>query len=265
MWLLIDIGNTETKFASVNEVTGKIYRLGSVSSSGKKLQSALVNTIDQHRFTRVCICSVVPGLADAARDLFRFADVPTLEVGPNIKLPFAIDYQTPDTLGTDRIAVTAGVWKLFGTERLNVLCVDAGSAVTYDLLTRDNRFAGGSIGPGPSTMMRGLTNSTDQLMKVDYHLPADAVARSTAEAIRSGIRHGFEDMVAGMIQRVTDSIEGKPLVVSTGGWGKWLAERIETIDLHEPDLLFIGMKALMEINRETVILQHPILDRLASE
>ncbi len=265
MWLLIDIGNTNTKFASVDLADQKIHRLGSVPSSGKKLQGALVRLVDEHRFERVGFCSVVPSLSAAVLDLFQFADVPALEVSPFINLPFTIDYNTPATLGTDRIAAVAGAWSLFGDAGLNVLTIDAGSAVTYDLLTRDNRFAGGSIGAGPSAILKGLTASTEQLVEVDYHVAAEPIARSTEEAIRAGIRFGFLDMVSGMIERCSSAIDGRPLVLVTGGWGQWLKERIATIDHFEPDVVFCGIRTLMERNPISHVFQHPAMGQLSSD
>ncbi|MEZ5011128.1 MAG: type III pantothenate kinase [Bacteroidales bacterium] len=68
-------------------------------------------------------------------------------------LPFTILYRSPETLGADRIAAVAGAHNKFGDTA--VLVIDAGTAVTYDLLLKNGTYPGGNISPGMATRFQG--------------------------------------------------------------------------------------------------------------
>ena len=61
-------------------------------------------------------------------------------------MPIRLGYRTPQTLGRDRIATAVGAWTI--AQRLDnacdVLVIDAGTAITYDLITSDGCFVGGN-------------------------------------------------------------------------------------------------------------------------
>ena len=61
-------------------------------------------------------------------------------------LPIVNNYSSKDTLGYDRIADAVGAFSLFPGN--NVLIIDAGTAITIDLLTSKGEFYGGNISPG---------------------------------------------------------------------------------------------------------------------
>src|SRR5690606_15055978 len=69
-------------------------------------------------------------------------------------LPIALNYHTPHTLGMDRIAAAVGAWHRFPDQ--NVLVIDAGSCVTYDLVTAAGFFEGGVISPGLRMRFRAM-------------------------------------------------------------------------------------------------------------
>ncbi|MCK7539445.1 MAG: type III pantothenate kinase [Marinilabiliales bacterium] len=65
---------------------------------------------------------------------------------------FRINYQTPDTLGVDRLAATAGA--MLHHPGASLLVIDAGSALTIDVMA-DETYLGGSISPGLSMAIPG--------------------------------------------------------------------------------------------------------------
>ena len=80
-------------------------------------------------------------------------------------LPIAIDYRTPCTLGTDRIAAAVGAWANHPGK--NMLVVDAGTAVTYDVVSADGHFRGGNIAPGMRMRLDALHRFTKRLPQVE--------------------------------------------------------------------------------------------------
>ena len=74
--------------------------------------------------------------------------------------PFKIAYDTPETLGTDRIAGMAGAFSMFPLSDL--LLIDAGTAITYDYLS-EGIYKGGNISPGLNMRFRALNKFTGKL------------------------------------------------------------------------------------------------------
>ncbi|MDX1532136.1 MAG: type III pantothenate kinase, partial [Rhodothermales bacterium] len=106
----------------------------------------------------------------------------------------------------------------------------------------------GAIGPGPDLLRRALARGTAQLPEVGAELPPSPIGRSTVEAVQVGVMVPFLDGVRGLLVRTAAVLDAEPFVVATGGWGGWLAERIDGIDRVEPDLVLHGVRVLLDLN-----------------
>jgi len=80
---------------------------------------------------------------------------------PQTKLPITRAYNTPETLGRDRIAGIVGARYFFPSGSL--LTIDASTCITYNFLDEENAFLGGAISPGMSTRLRSLHDFTGRL------------------------------------------------------------------------------------------------------
>lgn len=140
--------------------------------------------------------------------------------------PVAVDVQTPEAVGTDRLAaaVAANARRQAGR---GAIIVDGGTAVTVDLLTADGVFRGGAILPGLSTAARALHLATDGLPALDDRdletLPP-ALGKSTIAAMRSGIVWGCVAAVRELIAQLAVGQSPAPEVFCTGGVGRALAD-----------------------------------------
>jgi type III pantothenate kinase len=157
-------------------------------------------------------------------------------------LPFALDYETPDTLGTDRLAAAAAGWVYYGrVTPQSIVVVDAGTAVNYEVIHRDGIYQGGAIAAGPALMREALRAGTAQLPDVPMAFPDQSVGRSTRTALPTGIMSGLVDSVRGM----SDS----PRLVLTGGWSQLLADHLKAEAQHAPHLVLRGVRLLTTMNR----------------
>ena len=211
------------------------------------LASALADVTVSH----VGLVSVVPTRTDAVtRGLRGFVDAPLTIVEPGLALPFALDYDTPDTLGTDRLAAAAAGWARHGRDASrSVVVVDAGTAVNYEVVHQNGTYQGGAIGPGPVLMRNALQAGTAQLPDAPLSLPETPVGASTQTALQNGILWGLIDSVQGMTTRLADRLPDTPQVVLTGGWGDLLIERLSIEATHAPHLVLRGVRLLAERNR----------------
>ncbi len=175
-------------------------------------------------------------------------------------LPIGVIYDTPSTLGLDRVAAAAGAAALFPGRRCVV--VDAGTALTVDLLTEEGCFAGGTISPGVSMQFTALHEGTSLLPELSAEDIAALMqkaekgfdaeydlrwARNTKDAIAAGVINGMAD-------RLLCSANSGDMIVITGGDGNMLynlmklrmphSEGIEVVET--PHLVAIGLKYIYD-------------------
>lgn len=147
-------------------------------------------------------------------------------------------YDEPQRMGVDRWLAMLAARDRHPDTRLCV--VDAGSALTIDLVGADSCHQGGYIIPGPGLMERALLLDTD---RVRFAEPADyklAPGTSTAQAVRHGIGLAQAGAVTLALQEAAPS--GAPLPVFTGGGGEWLAATLGGIGEYVPDLVLDGLQ-----------------------
>jgi type III pantothenate kinase len=240
MNLIFDIGNTATKIALFDR-NEKITSFRTKQYRWEKLQE--IFSPYQDKLDRAIVSTV--------RDTPEFIiDMATLGIpyvhvlSHKTKLPFRVEYETPETLGTDRIAAVAGAFYLYPGR--NVLIIDAGSAVTYDYLS-GKTFKGGNISPGLSMRFRALHRFTGKLPLGSTIDKYTSPGINTLDAITAGV-------INGLIYEINEYIrvfEEKYLdfkVILTGGDSGYLKDRIDHKVRYMPDLVLDGLNHILEYN-----------------
>lgn len=253
MTLALDIGNSAVKGGLFDgAVLVRTFQFETdPAASVPAYRHTLRHYLENAEARRVGLASVVPTVTERLGEAVRAEtlQLPTI-VGPALALPFKMGYETPETLGTDRIAAAAGAHALYRKMHPHrpLVIVDAGTAVTVEVVSADDVFLGGTIGAGPDLVRRVLSRETAQLPEVRATLPRRAIGRSTREAMQIGIMTPFLDGVRGLLARIAAELGTTPFVVATGGWGTLLAEHIATIDHVEPNLVLHGIRVLLDLN-----------------
>ena len=241
MFLALDAGNSSVKAAVWNGTWGPTSRWPtdavSVGTWADRLRT-LTSSAEA-----AGLVSVVPELTGALVDAVSAAvGVSTTVVTVERPLPFRLAYQPPATLGTDRLAAAAAGWA--ASDGRAVIVLDAGSAITTEVVTSEPAYLGGAILPGPDLLRRSLARDTRQLPHIEWAVPSSPIGASTVEAIQAGLTTLVLDGVNGLLRRTTDALGTPPLIVATGGWGPWLADHIDRIDRVEPNLVLEGVRLL---------------------
>ena len=163
------------------------------------------------------------------------------------RLPVGIEYSTPDTLGLDRVAVASGAAMLYEGE--NVMVVDAGTAVTIDMVDSSPTFRGGRITAGMRLRFEALHKRTSALPMVDTDGPLPVLGDSTSTAIRSGVVLGLADEITETFRQYKD-IFGCTRLVLTGGDARLLSDCINTRIPADfvPDLMAYGLLYIYKYN-----------------
>ena len=247
MFLALDIGNTEAK-AGLHDGAAWV-RTARVPMAEEDAAAWLRALAQGARVKAAGLASVVPARtaawAEAIRETFGVA-APAVHAGR--PLPFRLAYETPDTLGADRLAAAAAAWIQFGNTSRNahpVVALDAGTAVTTEVVTAEGVYLGGAIAPGAPLLLRALAERTAQLPAVDWPATPSPIGASTRDAMQAGLGVLFLDGVHGLLDRTAEALGQRPFVVATGGWAGWLADHLEAIDAVAPHLVLDGVRLLV--------------------
>ncbi len=235
MNLLIDSGNTYTKAALCNEhEIVELIKVGNVEDFRK------VN--EKYAPTTVIISSVNKA---AAEILALFLKSKTIMLDSTTLVPIKNLYKTPATLGMDRLADVVGANTLF--PKIPCLCIDAGTCITYDFVDEQAQYFGGSIAPGIEMRFRALNTFTAKLPLVERQENAELVGNSTETSILSGVQLGAVKEMEGIINEYKARYKGLKVII-TGGDGGFFESRIKGTIFVVPDLLFLGLKRIVEYN-----------------
>ncbi len=168
-----------------------------------------------------------------------------LRIDGAVALPFTINYTTPATLGSDRIAAVAGAYALYPGR--DCLVINAGTCLTTDFISRDRIYEGGTISPGINMRFKALNAFTARLPIVEERAPAPLAGKSTNEAIRSGILNGMTAEVGGMIDRYRAAYPDCDIII-TGGDGFFFDRNLKAGIFVAPELILIGLNFILEYN-----------------
>lgn len=160
-----------------------------------------------------------------------------------VDLPLDIQVEAPQRVGLDRLTAAVAANQLRSPDHPAVV-VDAGTALTVNLVSADGAFQGGVILPGFSLTARALSGGTDllPLVTADFQAePPPVVGKSTEAAIRSGLFWGNVGAVREIIARMEQSLPVSPEVFVTGGDARRLAGFVAPSAKFIPDLVLAGI------------------------
>ncbi len=242
MNLVIDIGNTRTKLSVFNR-GDVIFTIPLDEFRPEQIELLK----DEHPTLNKAILSSVKNLPqEQLTALNNFFDI-FIELNAQTPLPIENLYTTKDTLGKDRIAAVVGAFDLYPDT--NVLVIDAGTAITYDLLTDKGQYLGGNISPGLEMRYKALHRFTDKLPLVNQGNMEQLYGQTTEEAIRAGVQHGivFEaDKAIDTFKEFYNNLK----VIITGGDAKFFDMKLKNSFFVHFNLTALGLNRILEHNGE---------------
>jgi type III pantothenate kinase len=247
--IVFDVGNTETTVGLFRDATLVAHwRLMTESARtpdeiGVLLQGLLrAAGEDSRAITAAAIGSVVPPVTNPlALACEQYLHVTPTVIDARSPLPITLDVDEPLTVGADRLINTLAASRIYGRD---TICVDLGTATTFDCITSDGVFLGGVIMPGVYTSAETLTRRTSKLPATELIAPQRVIGRRTEECIRAGVIFGAADAIDGIVRRIKREWprETIPWVVATGGLAETLQPLCREFDKVEPFLTLEGLR-----------------------
>ncbi len=240
MNLVIDVGNTFVKLAVFNK--GKITFNKSIEIRNVRESISLLKK-QYKEINKAIISSVGELKSDDLKYINKHFKL--LVLNAKTKLPFINKYETPNTLGIDRIALVSASVNQF--PKNNVLIIDAGTCITYDFITTANEYLGGAISPGIRMRYKSLNNLTANLPLLKTEMPNTIIGNSTNESIHSGVVNGVLNEIDGVIADYKLKFS-ELTVILTGGDANFLSKQLKSSIFANSNFLLEGLNYILQFN-----------------
>lgn len=230
--LIIDIGNTRTKFALFTGQTLLFKEFGDTEM--------LIEILANNDVSKAIVSSVNKG--ENLEQILLSNQIDFVSLNHTTPIPIKNQYQSPKTLGDDRLANAVAAHKLFPNK--NVLIIDCGTCLKFDLILNNNEYKGGAISPGLKLRFSSLHNGTDQLPQLNPTPINYLIGKTSQESITSGVMNGALAEINGIIERYKLLYENLTVII-TGGDAKYFEKELKYNIFAEPNLTLIGLNEIL--------------------
>ena len=236
----VDIGNTRIKVGLFDaQGQGVAY----ATFGAEQFTSEFAVWLGDYSEVSEVVVSSVAGVLDASYwgQVFPQAGLWFME---DLVMPFESAYGPG--LGADRKAVLAAAWSLYPKQ--NCLVVDAGSCVTYDLLSAEGIHLGGGIAPGLQMRLDAMHQGTARLPKLTFEAADSLLGLDTQSCMSTGAASGMVFEIEGWYEALSAQY-GDLTLILTGGDAEFLSVRVKKAIFAEPYFLLQGLNALLEYQK----------------
>lgn len=251
MLLAVDIGNTQTVIGLMEDARVVTHwRIATVRHrTGDEIAGLLMGVMrledwqPREAVTEVAIASVVPRLTGQWQAMSeRHLGVTAFVIAPGTRTGMPIQMKNPHEVGADRVVNAVAAYEDYGGP---CIVVDFGTATTFDVISADGVYLGGSITAGIEVSMEALSARAARLVTIDVEEPPRVIGKSTVEALQSGAVYGFAGQVEGIVRAIRDELGGDVKVVATGGLAELIGRHTTVIQHVDRFLTLRGIEIVL--------------------
>lgn len=239
MNLIIDIGNTSTKLAVFEK-----DNLKEIFYDSNQSLDSINKILKKYRIEKSIVSSVINDKEEIKKQIFNLPGK-VLTLTHTTPIPIKNSYKTPATLGLDRIAAVVGASYIYPNK--DILVIDAGTAITYELINAEGCYLGGNISPGIQMRFKALNAFTDRLPLINKDGIIPIMGYDTETAIRSGVIKGVELEILGYIHLIKNNYPDL-LVFLTGGDEFSFDTNLKSIIFADRFLVLKGLNRILNYN-----------------
>lgn len=255
MILAVDIGNSNIVMGCIDQENTLFVERISTDRDKTDLEYALqlklvldLYHITPEQIEGAIISSVVPPLSNLVkRSVEKILKKEAMLVGPGLKTGLNIKIDNPAQLGSDQVVDAVAAIYEYPTP---LIVIDMGTATTISAIDQAGQYLGGAIVPGLRVAVDALTSRTSQLPRISLEAPRHAIGTNTIECMKSGAVLGNAALLDGMIDRISDELEGNVTVVATGGLAPSIVPHCRHKIICDDNLLLKGLWILYQKNKK---------------
>ena len=245
MYILGDIGNSETKVSLVNS-NNKIIK--NIIFSSKKINNKILNfkfnslIKDYTKIEKILFCSVVPISFNLIKKFLskkikkKCYEVKDLRLRSLINID--VNYKQ---VGSDRLTNAISLLN----NKDNFIVLDFGTATTFDVLIKKT-YKGGIIAPGIKISLNTLSDKATLIPKISLKKIKMIIGKDTISAVRSGFFWGYAGLIDNIVNLIKKETGKSFKLVITGGFSNLLKNSIKTKLIQNKD---ITVKGLIKISK----------------
>ena len=260
MIFCIDIGNSNIKYAIFDGKTLKAtFRVTSQKNSTSDEYGVIVRDllksagIKRTDIDGVIMSSVIPSLNFTIEHMCRdYLGHTPLVIGPGIKTGLNVKADNSKEVGADIIVDSVSAINRYGLGT-PIICIDFGTATTFDVVSEKGELIGVVIAPGIKGSLDSLVNGTANLPNIELEKPPSVLAKNTVNCMQAGMLYGFSGLVKNVVSKIKEEL-GRPdtKVIATGGLGKFIYKEAGCIDAFDSTLTLDGLRIIYEMNVKKV-------------
>ncbi len=240
MYILGDIGNSDTKIFLVNEKNRILKRVNLITNNinnqnlDRKIKF-LIKDIKQIR--KILFCSVVPKSFNLVKAYFKkktklkCCEIKDLNLKSLIKI--RVNYKQA---GSDRLANAISVQN----NKDNFIILDFGTATTFDVVVKKD-YKGGIIAPGVKISLDSLSDKASLIPQIHLKKMSNIVGNNTTSAVRSGFFWGYIGLIDNIINLIKKENRKSFKLVITGGFSNLFKESLKTKVIQDKDITIKGL------------------------
>ena len=240
MYILGDIGNSDTKIFLVNEKNRILKRVNLITNNinnqnlDRKIKF-LIKDIKQIR--KILFCSVVPKSFNLVKAYFKKKtklkcyEIKDLNLKSLIKI--RVNFKQA---GSDRLANAISVQN----NKDNFIILDFGTATTFDVVVKKD-YKGGIIAPGVKISLESLSDKASLIPKIHLKKMSNIVGNNTTSAVRSGFFWGYIGLIDNIINLIKKENRKSFKLVITGGFSNLFKESLKTKVIQDKDITIKGL------------------------
>jgi len=236
MLLTVDVGNTFVKVAVFEEVELVDKFVFELEKAKYNFETIFTTYRKASKLIYASVATVEPALLTWLQER-----VEVYSLSHQSFFPFVNTYQTPETLGIDRMVLAAGAVLLYPNK--NCLLIDVGTCITYDLVTATGIYEGGAISPGIALRYSVLHTHTAKLPLLSAIYLENEVGKTTEDSIHIGVIAGVLQEIDGFISKYSVNYSDLTVIL-TGGDANFLANRLKSTIFADENFLLKSLQSL---------------------
>ena len=240
MYLIGDIGNTETKFCFLDEnlkkknrisLKSKLINIKYIDKNFKNLSSQL------KKIKFVLFCSVVPNSLKIFKIYFKSKfylktyELKNLDTSKLIKI-----LVNKKQVGSDRLSNAISV----SEKKKNFIIVDFGTATTFDIVKR-GKYLGGIIAPGVKLSLENLVNKASLIPRIKLNRISNIIGKNTVSSVKAGFYWGYVGLIKNIVTLIMKKTKTRYNIIFTGGFAKLFKNSLNYKIILDNDVTLNGL------------------------